>query len=128
MELGIEEMFVQSGKSPKFKETTLDDLAAFDKSGQEDTPEMVKRCHHIYHRVLQATDPELYNHIQKSKYDPQLFFVRWLRCILSREFPLNQTLLIWDAMFACHNIESRDIELLNYICASMMIADRDECN
>ncbi|CAG9313115.1 TBC1D5_2 [Blepharisma stoltei] len=124
MELNIEELFVHEIEQSKIG-NTLDDVACYDRSILRETPEMVRRSHYIFHRILSVTDQELYLHIQKSKYDPQLFFVRWLRCLISREFTLNQTLLIWDAMLACHSINNKELELLNYICAAMLSADRE---
>ncbi|CAG9310889.1 TBC1D5_1 [Blepharisma stoltei] len=125
MELSVEELFVHDAELTKTGPNTLDESACYDRSILRETPEMVRRSHYIFHRILSATDPTLYTHIQKSKYDPQLFFVRWLRCLLSREFTLSQTLLVWDKMFACHNINNRELELLNYICAAMLSADRE---
>ncbi|CAG9316168.1 TBC1D5_3 [Blepharisma stoltei] len=125
MDTGIANMFIQKLSRPKLRDNALDEIATVDRSSENDLSEMIRRCHYVFHRVLQATDPELYHHILKYKYEPQLFLVRWLRCMLSREFSLNQTLIVWDTIFACHDLKSRDFELLNYICAAMLSSDRE---
>lgn len=94
MELRVADMFIQKLTRPKLRDNALDEITTIDKSTETDISEMIRRCHYVYHRVLQATDPELYHHILRFKFEPQLFLVRWLRCLLSREFLLNKTLII----------------------------------
>ena len=31
---------------------------------------------------------------------PELQLMRWLRCVLSREFKIDQTLIFWDFIFS----------------------------
>lgn len=60
---------------------------------------IILRCRRIFDRVLARTDPELYSHLKHLGVEPQLFLLRWLRLMFSREFHIEDTLLIWDAIF-----------------------------
>jgi hypothetical protein len=48
---------------------------------------------------------------------------RWLRLLFGREFPLQDLLVLWDAIFA----EGENFELVNYIVVAMLIAIRCQC-
>eukprot|EP00698_Gefionella_okellyi_P012197 TRINITY_DN3267_c0_g1_i1.p1 TRINITY_DN3267_c0_g1~~TRINITY_DN3267_c0_g1_i1.p1 ORF type:complete len:514 (-),score=101.04 TRINITY_DN3267_c0_g1_i1:325-1710(-) len=71
--------------------------------------------------VLLKHDPQLGNHMAKCKVEPQLYTMRWIRLLFSREFHLNDAVLLWDAMLA----ESIDLALLDYIAVAMMRYTRD---
>ncbi|PFH36908.1 TBC domain-containing protein [Besnoitia besnoiti] len=58
------------------------------------------RCGHIFHKLLRKTDSALYEHLVEMDVQPQLFLLRWLRLLFSREFHVQDTILIWDAVFA----------------------------
>ena len=63
--------------------------------------------------------------------------MRWLRCVLSREFPIEQTLMFWDYILggieSKHKTDTRvrgndfleidddPLANLDYLCASMII-------
>lgn len=50
--------------------------------------------------LLSVVDPPLSAAFTNLDVEPQLYAIRWLRLIFSREFPLPDTLLLWDALFA----------------------------
>lgn len=39
---------------------------------------------------------ELYDHLMRNQVTPELQLMRWLRCVLSREFEPDATLQLWD--------------------------------
>lgn len=57
---------------------------------------MAQKCNRIYHTLLKSRDSELYDHLIEHQVSPELHLMRWLRCMLSREFSLDLTLLFWD--------------------------------
>jgi hypothetical protein len=67
----------------------------------EQTP-MVRKCHYIHHILLATLDPQLYAHLNRQEVQPTLYVLRWFRLLFSREFHLEDTLLIWDVLFATH--------------------------
>lgn len=50
---------------------------------------------------LQILDPELYSHlIDDLKIESHLFLMRWTRLLFLREFGLDESMRVWDAIFA----------------------------
>lgn len=64
-----------------------------------------------------------------------MHLLRWIRCILNREFLLADAILLWDAIFSCANvaIENKNTEftgrldpkkeflLLDFLCVAMLV-------
>jgi TBC1 domain family protein 5 len=142
MDLGIAELFNpvvthrQGSKKPDLftweAEKSHNDLVNQDKSAAEGVSSVLKRCHKIHHRILQTIDRELYLYLEKQKIEPQMYLQRYVRCILSREFNLADTLIIWDALFAhlspnsdfraeSHVNLCKELSLLDYICVAMIV-------
>lgn len=48
---------------------------------------------------------------------------RWLRLLFGREFPLQDLLVLWDAIFAV----GKQFELTNFIVVAMLIRIRNQC-
>lgn len=75
----------------------------------------------IHDRLLQTIDPALWAKMEKVRVEPQLYAIRWLRLLFSREFPINDTLQLWDGLFA----EDPSLRLIEYICIAMLLRIRD---
>ncbi|KAL8271142.1 hypothetical protein Esti_004910 [Eimeria stiedai] len=58
------------------------------------------RCNRVFSSLLAKADPVVYRHLESLGVEPQLFLLRWLRLLFCREFHVEDTLLIWDALFA----------------------------
>jgi TBC1 domain family protein 5 len=57
---------------------------------------------------LQKVDPALRTHLDKVGIEPQLFLLRWLRVLFSREFHLDDAMLIWDAAIGTNDPSDGD--------------------
>ncbi|KAM3127853.1 TBC1 domain [Paramecium bursaria] len=66
---------------------------------------------------LKTIDSELYNVFQENKISSELFLIRYIKCLLSREFEIDQVLEIWDHIFQYGN----RLQLLDCIIISMFI-------
>jgi hypothetical protein len=86
-----------------------------------ETPILVK-CNHIFHDILKAKDPGLYSYLCSLKLEPQLFLLRWIRVLFGREFRLNETLTLWDAIFAY----DKNLTLVDYVAVAMISTIRDK--
>ena len=64
-------------------------------------------CDRVYVR-LQKVDPALRAHLDKVGIEPQLFLLRWLRVLFSREFHLDDAMLIWDAAIGTNDPSDGD--------------------
>lgn len=64
-------------------------------------------------------DPRLYtNTVTSSVF---VSFSRWVRLLFGREFPLQDLLVVWDALFA----DSITLDLVDYIFVAMLLYIRD---
>jgi hypothetical protein len=57
---------------------------------QEDSQKtaLKKRSNRLFSGALRAVDPELLAHFQAVEVHPELVFLKWLRCLLAREFTI----------------------------------------
>ena len=66
-------------------------------------------CDRVYAR-LEKVDPALRRHLDGVGIEPQLFLLRWLRVLFSREFHLHDAMVIWDAVIATNDPNDPDDE------------------
>ncbi|KAF2264902.1 RabGAP/TBC [Lojkania enalia] len=88
-------------------------------STTKDTP-MLIRSSRIFERYLPKADPELSSHLVKLEIAPQIFLLRWVRLLFGREFPLDDVLNMWDALFAI----DPTLELVDMISIAMLLRIR----
>ena len=58
-----------------------------------------KRIYYIFYKLLQNFDIPLYNEMI-NRVQPELFLFKWYICFLTREFPINKVIHLWDIIFA----------------------------
>jgi TBC1 domain family protein 5 len=139
MDLGISELFnpVVTHQSTQRKKQDLftwdaekmhNDLVNQDKSQEQNVSSILRRCHKVHHQLLQSIDREIFNHLEARKTEPQMYLQRWLRCMLSREFNLADTLELWDAIFANYYAEpEKGLSFLDFLCIAMIVFVREFC-
>ncbi|KAF4978393.1 hypothetical protein FZEAL_5211 [Fusarium zealandicum] len=86
----------------------------------EQSSAIVERSKFIHEICLQKVDPELAAHLSNIEILPQIFLIRWIRLLFSREFPFEQYLVLWDTMFAVDS----SLELIDLICVAMLVRIR----
>lgn len=73
--------------------------------------------------------------MEREEIEPQMHLLRWIRCILNREFLLSDAILLWDAIFSCASvsIDNKNVEftgrldpdkeflLLDFLCVAMLV-------
>lgn len=84
-----------------------------------DTP-LIVTCNRIWAQLLPLYDPELADHLVGCDISPQIFLLKWIRLLFSREFSFDNTLLLWDQLFA----EEQPFDLIEYICVAMLLRIR----
>ncbi|KJK77608.1 hypothetical protein H634G_07347 [Metarhizium anisopliae BRIP 53293] len=87
---------------------------------QEQQSAIVERSRFIHEICLQKVDPELAAHLTNIEILPQIFLIRWIRLLFSREFPFSQLLVLWDTIFAV----DPSLELIDLICVAMLVRIR----
>ncbi|KAF7295000.1 Rab-GAP TBC domain-containing protein [Mycena indigotica] len=83
---------------------------------------VVQDCNRVQHQLLRTTDPLLWKHMQATGIEPQIYGIRWLRLIYTREFPLPVAMKLWDGLFAC----DPSLQLAHWVCVAMLIRIRNE--
>jgi hypothetical protein len=62
---------------------------------------MKKRANKILNYYLKKIDEELYVYMTKvAEAEPELIFLKQLRCLMTREFSISAVLQIWDYLFS----------------------------
>ena len=100
-----------------------------------DDAQIKKRIYHIFYRHLQKFDVQFYNEMI-NKVEPELFLFKWYLCFLTREFPINKVIHLWDLIFAYDFIEYRFIKtgynkeyhfrFIDSIALSMILCCKDD--
>ncbi|KAF8894511.1 rab-GTPase-TBC domain-containing protein [Infundibulicybe gibba] len=83
---------------------------------------IVQACNCIQTQFLKNTDPLLWSSMQTVGIEPQIYGIRWLRLLFTREFSLPDAMKLWDGIFASD--PTFDIAL--WICVAMLIRIRNE--
>ncbi|GAP88492.1 putative WD repeat domain-containing protein [Rosellinia necatrix] len=81
---------------------------------------IVEKSQYIHEICLYRADPELSVHLKNIEVLPQVFLIRWLRLLFSREFPFDQMLVLWDTLFSLDPA----FKLIDFICTSMLLRIR----
>ncbi|KAI1457679.1 RabGAP/TBC [Annulohypoxylon moriforme] len=84
------------------------------------TSSIVEKSQYIHEVCLYKVDPELSTHLKNIEILPQVFLIRWIRLLFSREFPFDQTLVLWDTLFSV----DPSFKLIDLICTAMLIRIR----
>lgn len=82
---------------------------------------IVGKAIRIHDGLLKTIDHECWLNLEQLKIEPQLYAIRWLRLLFGREFPIADTLLIWDGLFA----EDPSLRIMEYFSVAMLLRIRD---
>lgn len=75
----------------------------------------------IIENKLKLVDFELYFHLETLKLD-KWFLIRWLKMLFLREFHIEDVIRLWTFILHDNKIsENKGLELVDYICQSMVI-------
>ncbi|KAI5859324.1 RabGAP/TBC [Durotheca rogersii] len=84
------------------------------------TPSIIQKSQYIHEVCLFKVDPELSTHLKNIEILPQVFLIRWIRLLFSREFPFHQMLVLWDTLFSV----DPSFNLIDLVCTAMIIRIR----
>ncbi|KAK3375187.1 rab-GTPase-TBC domain-containing protein [Podospora didyma] len=90
------------------------------KPAPSDKNTIVEKSKYIHEVALMRIDEELANHLRNIEVLPQIFLIRWIRLLFSREFPFEQLLVLWDTIFAF----DPDLDLVDLACVAMLLRIR----
>ncbi|CAE6520245.1 unnamed protein product [Rhizoctonia solani] len=78
-------------------------------------------CSKIGGEYLAACDPALGARMGELGIEPQMYGIRWLRLLFTREFPWRDALMLWDALFATDS----SLQIVPWVCVAMLIRIRN---
>ncbi|XP_055013307.1 LOW QUALITY PROTEIN: TBC1 domain family member 5 [Boleophthalmus pectinirostris] len=82
---------------------------------------IVTKVNRIQDQLVKKHDVELHMHLNRLEIAPQIYGIRWVRLLFGREFPLQDLLVVWDALFA----DSITLDLVDYVFVAMLLYIRD---
>ncbi|EJU05342.1 RabGAP/TBC [Dacryopinax primogenitus] len=86
------------------------------------TAPIVHVCRMIQDQMLRSVDPALWAHLDSAGVEPQIYGIRWLRLLFTREFPLSTAVAIWDCLLAA----DPSLELAEWVCVTMLLRIRNQ--
>ena len=100
----------------------------FDKDHQPmDIQEKKSFCvvlgHRIQNVLLQRLDPELHQHLSSLNIHPFHYVFTWLRLLFLRQFDIDRSIQLWDALFAEQQV-SGFLDLTQSLCVAMLVSIR----
>ena len=82
---------------------------------------IVSKLTRIQDYILKKFDVELHMHLDRLEIPPQIYGIRWIRLLFGREFPMQDLLVLWDALFA----DGIGFDLVDYVFVAMLLYIRD---
>lgn len=79
-------------------ETDSDKKGLINPNSKNNTP-ILMRISQIQDHKLKALDLELFRILKLQDVKTKTFMLRWIRCLHTREFGIDQSLFIWDSVF-----------------------------
>ncbi|OCH89093.1 RabGAP/TBC [Obba rivulosa] len=83
---------------------------------------IVEACNRVQSTYLKIVDPELWRRMQGAGIEPQIYGIRWLRLLFTREFNMHDAMMLWDGLFAC----DPSFDLAQWICVAMLMRIRNK--
>ncbi|AFR98072.1 TBC1 domain family member 5 [Cryptococcus neoformans C23] len=83
---------------------------------------IIVKCNNLHTSLLRRIDPQLYERLETEGVEAQIWAIRWIRLIFTRELPFSVAMRLWDGIFA----EDPGLQLLDYICIAMLLLVRNE--
>ena len=99
-------------------------------SDEERSNHLNLRAYSIFKEKLKLIDKRLYNHLKRTNVKCNYYMHRWLKCIFSREFEINDVLSLWDKIFF-YEFDSigkykYSLVYIDFICVAMLLNIRYE--
>ena len=101
-----------------------------DHSDEDRTNHLNLRAYNIFKEKLKLIDNKLFNYLKRINVKCNYFMHRWLKCIFSREFEVDEVLSLWDKIFFYEFNSSKKYKYsliyIDFICVAMLVNIRYE--
>jgi hypothetical protein len=99
-----------------------------DNSNEERPTHINLRSYMLIKEKLKIIDKKLYNHFKNININCNYFLHRWFKCILTREFDIDEVKCLWDKIFLYEFINGKKYKYpliyIDFICLAMIIRIR----
>ncbi|OCF34976.1 TBC1 domain family member 5 [Kwoniella heveanensis BCC8398] len=83
---------------------------------------IITRCNNIHSSLIRRIDPQLWERLETEGVEAQIWAIRWIRLLFTRELPFPLAMRIWDGVFA----EDPGLGMLDFVCVAMLLLIRNE--
>lgn len=87
-------------------------------------------AHYIQYDLLRQHHPTLCHHLQAMEVYPETYSIRWIRLLFAREFTLDETLILWEAILSQLQLQKENVEFqptfILYVCAALIITQEEQ--
>jgi hypothetical protein len=102
-----------------------------DENSSSNGSAVLRKCRLIQDVLLKKHDEQLSNHLSDIELEPQLYLLRWIRILFGREFHLEDTVTVWDSVFAFDDhfgfIDHMAVAMLIFIRSQLLARDFADC-
>ncbi|WVR03439.1 hypothetical protein IAU60_000430 [Kwoniella sp. DSM 27419] len=83
---------------------------------------IITRCNNMHSSLIRRIDPQLWERLETEGVEAQIWAIRWIRLIFTRELPFHLAMRIWDGVFS----EDPGLGILDFVCVAMLLLIRNE--
>ncbi|GAB5354659.1 hypothetical protein AAMO2058_000137800 [Amorphochlora amoebiformis] len=95
--------------------------AMFHPEKKDSTHGLIQLTRFVQSALLRKFDPDLYEFLSKSGAPPELYMLKWVRLLFSREFEISQVLQIWDELVKQGGIETKmGFGMVEHLCMALL--------
>ena len=107
-------------------------------TGDGDTA-LLQAFAHVQFHLLPEVDHVLSTHLKRCDVFPAMYLLRWIRVLFTREFTVEQIMVVWDRLLSGTNgfteeeltsgefkDEVRPLGMMDYVCVAMLVRIRCE--
>ena len=101
-----------------------------DRSDEDRTNYLNLRAYTIFKEKLRLIDNKLFSHLKRINVKCNYYMHRWIKCMFSREFDLDDVLILWDKIFFYQFNSGKKYKYsfvyMDFICTAMLVKIRYE--
>ena len=101
-----------------------------DRSDEDRTNYLNLRAYTIFKEKLRLIDSKLFSHLKRINVKCNYYMHRWIKCMFSREFDLDDVLILWDKIFFYQFNSGKkykySLVYIDFICTAMLVKIRYE--
>ena len=142
MEIGVKELFNSNDTYKTYEERAnkrkKEELFQWSSTlNENDINQAISRCKKVVDTYLFLHDYSYYVDFKNAGTEIFLPLLRWMQCLLSREFHICSVLSIWDLILSSSNskyeisetkLKSDPLHMLDFVCTSMLMLLKKDCN